>query len=71
VAYVFSIISLISVPLHFYFSCRQSQELAGIAISLCGMGMALCFFAGKGTPNRFRPLLLSFVALILHSLSIH
>jgi hypothetical protein len=71
VGYVLSGCSLILVPTHYYVSCEESGDVAGINLLVLPITLGLSFITPRTTPHRFRPAGLALFALVLHMLSTH
>ncbi len=71
VGYVAALISLAGVPVHFYVSCEMSGTIAEASIVLFLITGVLSLISPRGTPHRFYPLVLAFIAVIAHDVFTH
>jgi len=71
VGYALVITNFAFVPAHFYVPCEVSGLICGFSIILFLASTVLSFIIPRGTPHRFRPLALGFLAVVAHSLCTH
>jgi hypothetical protein len=71
VGYVLAIVSLALVPGHFYVSCDSSGAIALASTIVLLATIVLSCIVPRGTPNRFGPVALAFIAVMAHALCAH
>ncbi|EEF59017.1 hypothetical protein Cflav_PD2066 [Pedosphaera parvula Ellin514] len=71
VGYALAFLSLTLVPAHFYISCEASDAVAGTSLIFFLLTVVLSFLVPRGTPHRFRPPALAFLAVIAHGFCAH
>jgi|RhiMethySRZTD1v2_1073278.scaffolds.fasta_scaffold3777622_1 hypothetical protein len=71
VGYVLDALSFSLVPIHFRVPCEISGLLSGFGIILFFSTAVLTILVPRGTPKKFRPLGVAFVALLFNLLSTH
>ena len=69
--YALGAMSFSFVPVHFYVPCQVSGLVAGFGIILFFSTAVLSASVPQGTPHRFRPMALAFIAVVAHSLCTH
>ena len=71
VGYVLAVASFALVPAHFYVSCEMSGLTFGSGLILFLASSVLSFVIPRGTPHRFHPMALGFIAVVAHMLCTH